>query len=450
MSFHNQFLTSVRCWICLLICSGDLCAPAFADTLTIIHANEGKAVVQWEAKPLAPFATKRILVSYQLQQSSDLRQWEALGDPVLEDNPMHPNKGSLTLTMSEGNRFFRQVKVIVGDDTDFESEDLSIGQFPNMALQNRSFSFSLMDETDFSGADLSGAHLFGADGISARFKQATLAGAELTTSILTNSDFRSASLTGATARFANLSQNDFSGADLRFVDFTGTDLFRSNLKEADIRGAVFTDTDLRLVPLHGAVLDEMTLMPEVPMLAWQIVNEGMPFADLSGLDLTGMVLSGGNLNGARLNGTRMTAVDLRGADIRGADLSDTVFDLMDVRQTIIDANTLLPDTLRIIWGIVNSRQDRLDLRDVDLTDAVLNSGYLREADLRGATLVGAVFIGADLRHANLRNADLRNAALQGADLGFADLTGARLSRNGLSGAHLEETILPDGSVSSPE
>ena len=85
-----------------------------------------------------------------------------------------------------------------------------------------------------------------------------------------------------------------------------------------------------------------------------------------------------------------------------------------------------------------------------LSDGSLMGAYLRDANLRGANLHRANLQEANLRGANLSGANLNKTNLSDANLRGANLSEAVLYEAVLIGTDLNETILPDGSVWTPE
>ena len=107
----------------------------------------------------------------------------------------------------------------------------------------------------------------------------------------------------------------------------------------------------------------------------------------------------------------------------------------------------------------NANLARIELPQADLSHCNLSMANLRQANLSGANLQGADLRAADLQHANLRGANLQGSNLQGAnlrnaelwevqwwdaDLSEAELWWADVHLEDLEGAHLCQTIMPDG------
>ncbi len=424
-------------------------STARPDSFDISISTEKEIKLVWNLPPLAPFLETPVEIDYILQGSTDFQTWtniESLqvSDPSFEVNKIH-------LLENEGlGMFFRSQRILAKDSLFLGATDLSNAQFQDTNLAGLDLAFCLLHEADFSQSDLSGVDLFATFGNQTQFIRANLTGVNFSASLLRRCEFQHVDLSGATARFATMTGNNFREADLRFVDFTGTDLFGSDMTNADLRGAIFLEADMTFVRLHGSRMDPLNRMAPKPLLAWQIVNEGRPGADLSNVDLSGMILSHSELRDANLSRANLTGVDFEGTDLRGADLRGTQAALVNLRGSILNDASRLPAPLRITWEIVNRQQDGRQLNNVNLSEAVLSGGHMEGFSLVGANLSQAVMLGTNLREANLQQANLSNAFLQGADLSFADLTGALLGGAQLTDARFENTIMPNGTIRNSE
>lgn len=125
---------------------------------------------------------------------------------------------------------------------------------------------------DLAEANLSKAHLVGADLSLAELPFVNLASASLDIA-----DLSDANLTGADLRHARMYRADLSGANLRDARLAGTSFFHANLMGADLIGADLSDSVLRDVNLTSA--------------------------DLTGANLTRAALERANLTGAFLSDT---------------------------------------------------------------------------------------------------------------------------------------------------
>jgi uncharacterized protein YjbI with pentapeptide repeats len=149
-------------------------------------------------------------------------------------------------------------------------------------------------------ADLSGAHLNGANLGLANLMWADLSGAHLMSANLRDADFQSANLSGA--------------------DLSGADLVSANLQNANLIGADLSRADLMIAKLIGADLSGARL-PGANLLSADLGSTHLSGADLSGANLCGAKLGGADLRGANLVRADMRHVQLYEADLCGATLS---------------------------------------------------------------------------------------------------------------------------------
>jgi hypothetical protein len=99
---------------------------------------------------------------------------------------------------------------------------------------------------DLNGANLSIAHLNGAN-----LREANLRGANLSIAHLIGANFGGANLIRANLGLANLSGANLSGARLNGVNLRRASLTRANLSGANLRSATLVDTDLTDADLTG-------------------------------------------------------------------------------------------------------------------------------------------------------------------------------------------------------
>jgi len=227
----------------------------------------------WHTASVTPAGTPLIIPDTQLEVSTDLKNWQPLGQAHSGGLDSEPGLVSRIPPPTNGSRYFR-IR-------------------PQVNLQNMNLANRNLVGTDLAGANLAGANLMNADLALANLNGANLNGANLTganlaEATLGNVDFTNANLTGATigpwfnfpetvyhntampdgtirthdsglmlliqlyvygAQGVNLSEKDFSGWDLRGVELQGRDL----------TGANFTGSDLRNVKLDLAQLDNANL-----------------------------------------------------------------------------------------------------------------------------------------------------------------------------------------------
>ncbi len=140
---------------------------------------------------------------------------------------------------------------------------------------------------DLSGADFSGAHLFGTE----------LSGADLSGTRLFGANLSMANLFDANLSAANLMMADLSDANLNGAKLTSAPLLKADLTRATLKGA----------KLSGATLLEANL---------SMTN--LSTANLSGAHLKGAYLDQANLSGAYLKGAILSGAVLLEANLKGA------------------------------------------------------------------------------------------------------------------------------------
>lgn len=125
--------------------------------------------------------------------------------------------------------------------------------------------------------------------------------------------------------YARLQQTDFSGANiskavifmssLHAAKLNGTDLSRADLSGAHLSDADLTEANLSSANLSGAFL------PAANLMRANLAGANLTGAYLTGANLTGANLTGAYLTGANLEGAILVAAQLTGADLQGANLT---------------------------------------------------------------------------------------------------------------------------------
>ena len=169
-----------------------------------------------------------------------------------------------------------------------------------------------------------------------------------------------------------------------------------------------------------------------------------PGADCRGVVHRWTVEHHGNLRKAKFTKADLRGADLRGADLRGADFRGAKLRHADLRGANLKGARL--DVVKRVGKGANGVPAASCFPACQGAD-------LGFANLTGAYLGGALLAGANLAGANLTSADLENAWLMGAnltnaDLSYADLTNALLINATFTGATWDQTICPDGWVTS--
>lgn len=126
-------------------------------------------------------------------------------------------------------------------------------------LAEMDLSWMLLDDSDLSGACLSGCRMIGTRLRRSRASQAKLDGATLTWTLFGYADLRGADLRGAKAWQASFNHCNLEGALLRYGRFSQTTFGNANLAEADLRDCELIACDLRNADLYGADLRNTVL-----------------------------------------------------------------------------------------------------------------------------------------------------------------------------------------------
>jgi uncharacterized protein YjbI with pentapeptide repeats len=160
-----------------------------------------------------------------------------------------------------------------------------------MTVLGRRTSAATDPPLDFSGVDLSGVNLVGADLPRVHFDEAQLQGAEFDGAQLQDASFVGADLAGAVFDDAQLQRAIFATAQLKNVNFNS----------AQLQDAHFADAEMRGVALSSAQA------------------QGAIFANAR---LQGVLLENAQLQGAILNGAQLQRAILDGAQLQWAGLTD--------------------------------------------------------------------------------------------------------------------------------
>ena len=131
-------------------------------------------------------------------------------------------------------------------------------------------------------------------------------------------NLRGASLAGAQWDFATLVGTHLEGADLRGSHIAGK-------RGSDMRGVHLDSADLSSAHLDGARLTEGAVLAHANMRRTDLDGATMRDADLRHARLDSAGLAGATLNGARLDSASLKGADLAGATLTGAVLIATDF-----------------------------------------------------------------------------------------------------------------------------
>lgn len=306
---------------------------------------------------------------------------------------------------------------------------LRFAELPGEVLMAR-----ILDEIDFTGANLSRANLRQASAANASFFAADLSFADLTLIRAPKADFRGAALAGARLGSALLDGADMRRAvlatahegfqlvrpDAAAASLNGTDLSEAEAGKVDFSNASLKGAKLRGANLRGAVFKD---------------------AIMTGADLAGAQLGGTTFHGAVLTGIDVSKLGLPPESLAGC-LLDPGPDALSAREEMLDILDLAER-----WALTNGREGRpanLDGRDLRVLEGSLSGRTLPAMSARAAIAVGVSFEGSQLQGAVFDSADMRDARFADTDLRGATFRDARLAHANLDTADLGSLPLAGG------
>jgi uncharacterized protein YjbI with pentapeptide repeats len=309
-----------------------------------------------------------------------------------------------------------------------------------------------------------------ARGRRAVLKHVSAPGIECRRRLLNDADFTGANL--AVSAFAGA---HFERASLHCANLEGCDLRSANLRRADLRGA-----RLAGAVLSGAVMDEADM--RAAYIGYAATEAGLDLlgrrgasqgawsggaaADFTNCAMRGVRLCAANLKGANFTGADLGSSDFSGARLTGAIFRDTMLDGVDLGPLNLTPEQrsgclLAPspaaqarageirDRLQRAedWVATGGRRGapaRLDGEDLRPLPGAFRGRMLTALSARVVQAARADFAGSSLQGAVFDGADLRGAVFDGCDLRGASFRNARLSHARFVGADLAPLSLPDG------
>jgi uncharacterized protein YjbI with pentapeptide repeats len=298
---------------------------------------------------------------------------------------------------------------------------------------------------------------------------------------------------GVDCRRRLLNEADFTGANLALSAFTGAHFERAalycvNLEGCDFRAANLRRADLRGAKLCGAVLTG-AVMDEADMRAAQIAYAAAENARYrfgretsatkgawtggSGADFTNCAMRGVRLCAANLKGANFTGADLASADFSGAKLTDAIFNDTVLDGVDVQVLNLSPEQLRgcllgptptalaragrireklqraeewVTSGGQRGAPAEIDGEDLRPLQGAFRGRVLTALSARAVRAVHTDFARSSLQGAVFDGADLRGAVFDGCDLRGASFQNAKLAHARFAGADLAPLILPGGRV----
>ena len=281
-------------------------------------------------------------------------------------------------------------------------------------MKNVYFDYDALQDMDFTGADLTGAHFF----------NASLDGVNFTNATLENVDFNHVNYGFESLEFvgAHMKNVKFYGESLEYMDFTGADLTGAHFyNNAALQGSNFTNATLEGVDFTNSRLSAF-------QLAAKFVGADLKNAKFDRLYLQGVDFKGADLTGASFKGAHL---EQRG-DQPAARLENATLDKVDfsgATLTGVEFNEV---------KAVNAKFNDVDLNGNRFKNAILSGADFTGAKLHGvdmsnATLIDAKFIAATLDESSENPTTLKCSYLGGAD--FSKVSS-------MSGVNFEYAVVP--------
>ena len=317
----------------------------------------------------------------------------------------------------------------------------------DLSAQPATGASALLDDADFTNADLSladlsqvsalrlvgpGLILDGARLSMGQWGEANLTGADLSFVSGSGVDWTDAVLTGATLEFSNLRSSSFVRADLNNVeatdaswvtsDLTGASFVDAVLVGVGLRDSVLVAADLSGARLFLADLSRIDARCEDALTGTLVGFESCPRFD--GVDLSFASLVDAQFPFGRMIARGGTSVSLEESDLTRVDFSDACFtalqdDVCQLQDLAVSANLIGADLDGVIF-------DRAYLGGADLSFARGDCVPPRDSSTGEPTQCPS-FVGTDARSTRLVQSRLVSPVATGWILHGADLTAASLT-----------------------
>ena len=279
-------------------------------------------------------------------------------------------------------------------------------------------------DANFTGIDLSGTNMYGAD-ISGVVITSTTNITNLTTGELYNSGFAllPANCTmrnmyivgpGTNLRFANLTGISLTGISISRANLSNANLTNAIFTGGDISGAIFTEANLTgVISTGGGIIGGTAATTVFPAISagdgggiWAVRNGYLlgPTAVARSADFSGSVdLSGINLRSCDLSGSNFTGDTFGNNNVNGANFTNatlTGVTSIGLVGTAIFAGSSASYTIRsgFLVGpsviLSNKTLTGINLSNTTLTSANFTSANLTNATLTAADISGVIFTGA--------------------------------------------------------
>jgi uncharacterized protein YjbI with pentapeptide repeats len=295
--------------------------------------------------------------------------------------------------------------------------------------------------------------------------------------LLNDADFTGANLRGALFAGCHLER-----AALHCADLTRADLRAANLRRSDLRGAVLAGA-----ALNGAALDQadmraayialtdsngtIRILPRREGRSAASFHDAEIGADFTNCAMRGARLCSANLKGANFTGAVLEAADFTDAKVTGAVFHDAVLSGLsgvapalteEQRRSCVfdpDAEAMAKVPV-LLWTLQRAAEwaasdgataEPAILDDADLRPlhSAFRERVLPALTARRVRAIGVDFTGAQLQGSSFEGADLRGAVFEGADLRGVSFKDARLSHARFSRADLRPLVTETGRPHAP-
>ncbi|BDV40333.1 hypothetical protein DSM21852_35860 [Methylocystis bryophila] len=322
--------------------------------------------------------------------------------------------------------------------------------FTSSKLANTCFIGAVLDETDFTYADITCADFSYTSLMKATFGpiqnihaggncRTKFVGATLDVHLISNdasgrsnwsqSDFTAANFQNLSPSTFNLRGKDITGAILKLTSFIGIDMTGANLTDVDFSKAVLTKAKLDQTAINGAKfynaqagsatficaqaygnsggkkLPDNTPCPPAPTSSDSLKPVDFTFAGLSNATFTAATLDHAIFAGANLNTGTLPNSSLVQANLQATDTPDGPSGPANV-QFALFSNT--------------------DFTNAQLGSVVFSGGVLTSAIFDNTTLNGTTFNSAIMPDASFITATLQSVDFSGANLQAAKFNGVRV------------------------
>lgn len=306
--------------------------------------------------------------------------------------------------------------------------------------QGKSAQWTLLQDLDLAGQDLSGMDFTGSLLNACNLQGADLSHADFTDCQFddctfehvraSHAHFTRARFNACRAASASLTETDFQQAYLRACTFQNADLRASIWKAAkltacDFSKANFDDAQCLQISLTDCLLPGVHALNAAFIRATfskcVLADATFDASDLTGATLLGCEAMRARFVGANLKGLRT----LKGTDLRQANLSRAQLEKASMQDT--------------------------NLSQASLRESCLSHGFLKNCDLTGtdawhlqarrADFTGSCIVRASWRGANLMQARMNQVVLQDVDLTGANLHAAETRTARVQGLKLEQALL---------